>query len=78
MAVTSSNPAARSRVDSAMFWSAVRASIVVGTALTLLNQGDTLFAGPPWPSALAWKIPLTYVVPFGVTIYGALSARRSG
>lgn len=48
------------------------ASLVVGTALTLLSQGDTLMSGE-WNSALYWKIPLTYCVPFLVATYGALS-----
>ncbi len=51
------------------------ASLVVGTALTLLNHGDTLLAGG-WNSALYWKIPLTYCVPFLVATYGALSNCR--
>lgn len=50
-------------------------ALVVGTILTLLNQGDTLFAGG-WNDALYWKIPLTYCVPFLVATYGALTAAR--
>ena len=38
------------------------AALVVGTVLTLLNQGDALLSGH-WSNALAWKIPLTYCVP---------------
>ena len=48
---------------------------VVGTILTLLNQGDIIFAGD-WEAALYWKVPLTYCVPFCVTTYGALSNGR--
>ena len=44
----------------------------VGTLLTALNQGDLLLAGDT-SSAMLWKIPLTYVVPFLVTIWGALT-----
>lgn len=51
----------------------LRASAVVGTLLTLLNQGDYLLSGD-LPPALWWKIPLTYVVPFVVATYGALGA----
>ena len=51
------------------------ASAVVGTILALLNQGDHLFSGT-WPSALNWKVPLTYVVPFLVSTWGALSGAR--
>ncbi len=50
-------------------------AIVVGSILTLLNQGDILFAGS-WKNPLYWKIPLTYCVPFLVATYGALSNGR--
>ncbi len=52
------------------------AALVVGTILTLLNQGDVLVSGS-WNSALYWKIPLTYCVPFLVASYGALSNSRT-
>ena len=50
-------------------------AVVVGSILTLLNQGDVVFAGD-WPGALYWKVPLTYCVPFCVATYGALSNSR--
>ena len=50
-------------------------ALVVGTILTMLNQGDTIFAGN-WQNALYWKIPLTYCVPFCVATYGALTNSR--
>lgn len=50
-------------------------ALAVGTILTLLNQGDILFAGN-WSNALYWKVPLTYCVPFIVATYGALSISR--
>lgn len=50
-------------------------SLVVGTILTLLNQGDTLLAAR-WNNALYWQIPLTYCVPFLVATYGALTNTR--
>ena len=50
-------------------------AIVVGTGLTLLNQGDTIFSGS-WPGALYWKVPLTFGVPFCVATWGALSNAR--
>ena len=46
-------------------------SAVVGTILTLINQGPMLFDGD-FPGALAWKVPLTYCVPFLVASWGAL------
>ena len=48
-------------------------AVIVGTILNLIGQGDFLLAGEPlnW-----WKIGLTYLVPFCVATYGAVSARR--
>jgi hypothetical protein len=40
-----------------------------------INQGTTLFEGT-FPAALAWKIPLTYLVPFIVATWGALLNSR--
>ena len=50
-------------------------AVVVGTILTLLNQGDVLFSGDI-PGSLYWKVPLTYCVPFFVATYGALTNSR--
>ena len=50
-------------------------AIVVGTILSLLNQG-TIFLTGSWESGLYWKIPLTYCVPFIVATWGALSNGR--
>jgi hypothetical protein len=45
-------------------------AIVVGTVLNAINQGDVLLAG----LALNWsKILLTYLVPYFVSTYGAVS-----
>lgn len=47
-------------------------AVVVGTVLNAINQGDALVAGRP----LAWgKLLLTYVVPYAVATYGAVSVR---
>ena len=51
------------------------AALVVGTVLTILNQGDALLSGQ-WNNALFWKIPLTFCVPFIVATYGALTNSR--
>ena len=48
---------------------------LVGSALVAINQGDLLLAGR-WLPALAWKLPLTYVVPFVVATWAALSTSR--
>ena len=50
-------------------------AVVVGTILTLLNQGDNIFTGN-WRNDLYWKIPLTYCVPFCVATFGALTNSR--
>ena len=50
-------------------------ALLVGTVLTILNQGDAVFSGT-WKTSLYWKIPLTYFVPFCVVTYGALSNGR--
>ena len=54
----------------------LRVAILVGTVLTLLNQGDSLIMGRVNDS-LIWKIPLTYCVPFVVATYGALANNRT-
>ena len=50
-------------------------AVIVGTVLLAINQGDVLLA-PRWPSALAWKVPLTYLVPYLVATWGALLNSR--
>jgi hypothetical protein len=54
---------------------ALATSLVVGTILTAINQGDLLLAGQFAP-ILLWKIPLTYFVPFAVSTYSALAISR--
>ena len=44
---------------------------IVGTILLAINQGDLLLRHE-WPPAFAWKVPLTYLVPFVVATWGAL------
>ncbi len=49
-------------------------SLVVGTFLVAVNQGDLLLDGRAAPD-LYWKIPLTYLTPFLVaTVSAVLSA----
>ena len=50
--------------------------LVVGTVLTAINQGNVLLQGD-FPMALAWKIPLTYAVPYCVATAGAILNARS-
>jgi methyl-accepting chemotaxis protein len=60
---------------SGVAWRALLVALVVGTLLPLINQGDALSAarGLNWLKAL-----LTYLVPFCVSLHGALSVRRQG
>jgi len=50
-------------------------AVVVGTVLVGINQGAEL-AGGDLPAALAWKVPLTYAVPFCVATWGGLINSR--
>jgi hypothetical protein len=50
-------------------------ALVVGTVLTAINQGTTIASGD-LPVSLAWKVPLTYSVPFLVATWGALINSR--
>ena len=52
-------------------------ALIVGTILTAINQGNIIIDGH-FPSALYWKIPLTYCVPFCVATAGAVLNARSG
>lgn len=47
-------------------------ALVVGTVLTVINHGDLLIAGiaPDW-----LKVALTYVVPYCVTTWGAVTGK---
>ena len=53
-----------------------RVAVIVGTVLTLINQGDMILAGS---APELWKIPLTYLVPYCVSSYSSaamMSSRR--
>jgi hypothetical protein len=50
-------------------------AVVVGTILVAVNQGTVLASGD-LPGSLAWKVPLTYLVPFCVATWGALINSR--
>jgi hypothetical protein len=55
-------------------WRSFWVALVVGTLLNLINQGDALYALSPvnW-----WKVAMTYMVPYLVSTYGAVSYRLS-
>lgn len=53
---------------------ALLVAIIVGSVLTIINQGDDLVSGRP----LDWlKAGLTYIVPYTVATYGAVTAKRA-
>ena len=53
---------------------ALKVAIVVGTILLLINQGDVILAGGA-PNLT--KLVLTYMVPYCVATYGAVTAKRA-
>jgi hypothetical protein len=64
--------AARLFLRGATLPTAVRISLVVGTWLSLMNQGGLIVSGhPPWV-----KLVLNYFTPFAVASLGYLAARR--
>jgi hypothetical protein len=44
---------------------------VIDTLRLAINQGDVVLCDE-WPRSLAWKVPLTYLMPFLVATWGAL------
>jgi len=58
-------------VDGPVLRRSLVVSIIVGTILVAINQGDVILAGE---MPVIWKVALTYVVPFCVATYGAYSA----
>ena len=51
----------------------LKVSLLIGTILTAINQGDVILAGE-LDATNAWKIPLTYLVPYLVSTYASVSA----
>jgi hypothetical protein len=51
----------------------LKVGAIVGTILTAINQGDLILAGA-LSAENAWKIPLTYLVPYCVSTYAGVSA----
>lgn len=47
-------------------------AVIVGTILNVINQGDALFVGVPIDFL---KLGLTYLVPYCVATFGAVSSR---
>lgn len=67
-----------SALRQALAWPVAKRSlvvtVVVGSALNLINQGDALLSGGQVDKV---KLALTYVVPFCVATYGAYCAHRA-
>lgn len=63
--------ALRRCVDGPVLRRSLGVSVIVGTILTAINQGDVILAGE---QPTIWKVVLTYIVPFCVATYGAYSA----
>ncbi len=58
-------------VDGPVLKRSLAVSLIVGTILCAINQGDAILAGE---MPVIWKVILTYIVPFCVATYGAYSA----
>ncbi|MEO1168488.1 MAG: nitrate/nitrite transporter NrtS [Pseudomonadota bacterium] len=52
---------------------AVKVSLLIGTLLILINQGDLILAGG---APAIWKVLLTYLVPYGVSSYSTAALLR--
>ncbi|MDF1722251.1 MAG: hypothetical protein P1U65_16380 [Minwuia sp.] len=53
---------------------AICVALFVGLLLNLINQPDGLLGSEP---IVLWKFILTFMVPYCVTTYGAVCAKRS-
>jgi hypothetical protein len=51
----------------------LKVAVIVGTILVAINQGDAILSGG-LSAATAWKIPMTYLVPYCVSTYAGVSA----
>ena len=60
--------------DRSILVGGLQVSAVVGTVLNAINQGDRLLA-QRWGDVVWWKIGLTYLVPFCVSVYSAARIR---
>lgn len=57
-------------------WRTLRIALVVGTLLSLINQGDLIAAGEA--NAMMWlKVFANYMIPWAVSSLGSLSATRT-
>ena len=56
-----------------VFLRSIKVAAIVGTILVGINQGDAILNGEFTPE-LAWKVPMTYMVPYLVSTYASVSA----
>ena len=56
-----------------VFLRSIKVAAIVGTILVGINQGDAILNGEFTPE-LAWKVPLTYMVPYLVSTYACVSS----
>ncbi len=54
----------------------VRVTLVVGTLRVAINHGDTLIQGK-WTFREGVKIPLTHLVPYGLSTYASVATIRN-
>lgn len=62
---------ARFLLDPAPLRRSLYTALVVGSVLTAVNHGEMLLRGD-LSQGLLWQIPVTFVVPFLVTMWGGL------
>jgi hypothetical protein len=62
-------------LDRAILRRSIVTCLIVGAVLTLINQGDALVRGE-FNAAMAWKIGLTFLVPFVVATMSGVAAVR--
>ena len=51
----------------------IKVAAIVGTILVGINHGDAMLNGEFTPE-LAWKVPLTYIVPYLVSTYASVAS----
>ena len=56
-----------------VFLRSIKVAAIVGTILVAINQGDAILNGEFTPE-FAWKVPMTYMVPYLVSTYASVSS----
>lgn len=63
----------RTAIQKELVMRSLKVTVIVGTLLVAINQGDSLLTGT-LPTDAIWKIPMTYCVPYCVSTYASVSA----